>query len=440
MIDLFLKTTRRWQRDEAPLQAAAVSYYLALSLFPVLLVLTSALGVFFKWTDSGHDARIYLLQTISDQVAPALADAVEQTLVHVENYSTVSGPIGIAILLFSALAIFAQFESAFARIWNSRSTSNLTWVQSIRHLFQARLRAFALMCAMGLMVIAVFVANVALKTVQSTVDLNSVSWLWWAAELSVEVGLNALAVATLYRFLPTVPIHWRHAWRGGLFVACVWEVGLIAVSRFVIGSHYASAYGVIGGFLAIMLWNYYAVAIILYGAELVRELDASRGTNPAMADGAAIHAAGSEFATTGAEMPTVGAAMPAAVPTVSGANGGRHPQDRQPTPQRAPSMRFGWLADAAFASAILYLAAFLTLRHVGTQTIPSVASPDAKRTVVFSSHPQGQRLAVWAFSPLIRLLPGPYEYPNSPSPNAMNDEGARAASPANSLSANAPRP
>ena len=51
---------QRWKQDDAATMAAAVAYYLALSLLPTLVLLASGLGLFLKWTDTGHEAHDYL--------------------------------------------------------------------------------------------------------------------------------------------------------------------------------------------------------------------------------------------------------------------------------------------------------------------------------------------------------------------------------------------
>jgi membrane protein len=41
---------------------------------------------------------------------------------------------------------------------------------------------------------------------------------------------------------------------------------------FIARSRYTSAYGVIGAFLAVLVWCYYAVTIVLLGAEYIQVL------------------------------------------------------------------------------------------------------------------------------------------------------------------------
>jgi membrane protein len=71
-------------------------------------------------------------------------------------------------------------------------------------------------------------------------------------------------------------VPWWDAIRGGLLAALLWEAGRIALSAYLLHLNYPSAYGIIGSFLAVMLWAYYVSLVILFGAEYVRVLGEER--------------------------------------------------------------------------------------------------------------------------------------------------------------------
>jgi membrane protein len=84
--------------------------------------------------------------------------------------------------------------------------------------------------------------------------------------------MNFVAFTAIYKIVPRKRIRWREAMRGGLLTALLWEAGRQALSAYLLQLNYPSAYGIIGSFLAIMLWAYYASMVILFGAEYVRVL------------------------------------------------------------------------------------------------------------------------------------------------------------------------
>lgn len=69
----------------------------------------------------------------------------------------------------------------------------------------------------------------------------------------------------------------------GVFVALTWQVGQHVLTSFVISDRY-SVYGVVGSFIAVMVWFYYASAVLFLGAEIVHALssaDDQGGSGPA---------------------------------------------------------------------------------------------------------------------------------------------------------------
>jgi hypothetical protein len=80
----------------------------------------------------------------------------------------------------------------------------------------------------------------------------------------------------VYRWLPKKEVCWADAIRGGLLAACIWELGREVLGAFLIGMRYTTAYGAIGSFIAILLWCYYGISILFFGAEYVQVLQLRR--------------------------------------------------------------------------------------------------------------------------------------------------------------------
>ena len=173
-------------------------------------------------------------------------------------------------------------------------------------------------------------------------------------------------------------VSWSAAVRGGLVAAVIWELGRQLTAILLVGQHYSTAYGVIGGFLAILLWGYYGVAVIFYGAEIAQVLNAG---------------------TASAEAATV---RPARVSA-----------PRQETSSWRSAT--GRACDLSFAALLLYVGLFLGLSHFRAQQVVVGPGQNPRTVVRFSDHPSLQRWARRTFAPLIGLLPGPYEYPESSS-------------------------
>ncbi len=197
-----------------------------------------------------------------------------------------SGVIGLATLFFGAIAVFSQFDSGFNRLWHQPAdTTSGIWA-ILRNVLWNRLKAFLTLLGLGLVMIVGFMANLALAALRSSTQdlpLDSAFWQW--VQLGSSVALNAVAMMLVYKLIPRPGVRWLHAAIGGIGVAIVWQLGGQLVSRFLIGGNY-SAYGVVGSFIAMMLWVYYASIVLFLGAQLVQVLgNPENGQKPA-ADGA----------------------------------------------------------------------------------------------------------------------------------------------------------
>jgi membrane protein len=115
--------------------------------------------------------------------------------------------------------------------------------------------------------------------------LPSVTQLFNAFDLITTIVVNAMLFMLIYRILPKRSVNWMDAFRGGLLAAIIWEVGRGLLGAVFIGMRYTSAYGAIGSFIALLLWCYYGISILFYGAEYVQILETRRAESLAAQGG-----------------------------------------------------------------------------------------------------------------------------------------------------------
>jgi membrane protein len=265
----------RFSDQEGSTLAAAVAYYLAFSLFPITLGLVAVLGWAFRFTAKGHNAQQYILAAVSDQASPALSEQLSRALNSVESHAARSGAVGIIVLLATAIAIFVQIDYAFDRLWEKPVEAKVTWTQRvIDHVFK-RLKALGMLIAVGAFVIAVMITSLVWKGVQENASsiLQFAPWVNRVLQPLIHVTLNLLAFTAMYRFLPKTAVSWRAAFTGALVAAALWEIGRQVLAAYVVADKLPTAYGLIGSFMAVMLWTYYAMLVVLYGAALTRVTD-----------------------------------------------------------------------------------------------------------------------------------------------------------------------
>jgi membrane protein len=265
---------RRWQTDDGSTMAAAVAYYLALSLFPMMLLLISGLGLVLQFTRLGQDARMQLLSILSEHCSETLRAQLEQVLDELGSQAVIGCPFGLLTASLAAVAVFHQFDRAFDKIWRIKPEQDQGMLHLAGRVLTQRVSAFFLLTAVGLSLVLILAANVAISALSAWMTHLRIPGTVFINLLDAfgTLAMNALVFGALYRWLPKRYVSWSDAFRGGLLVSLTWEVGRQFLGAVLIGMRYTTAYGAIGSFIALLLWFYWGVTILLFGAEYVRVL------------------------------------------------------------------------------------------------------------------------------------------------------------------------
>ena len=258
----------RWTQDDGWLMASAVAYYASLSFFPIVLLGITVLGQFFEATNRGEKAEEQIIEVIEDQVSPTVGSQVQTILSQVTEDAAINGPLAIGTLLFTAVAIFAQFDLAFDRIWGVHDDRTLGVLASIKYVLVTRLVAFLMLAGLGLLVLLIFAIGLIIQAARDRLPLPG--YFWGTVNFVTPLAMNVLTFSIVYRVLPKVRVSWREALQGAILAAALWEIGRWVLASFLIGDRYESSYAIVGSFIAIMLWVYYAVAVLFFGAEYIQ--------------------------------------------------------------------------------------------------------------------------------------------------------------------------
>jgi membrane protein len=267
------KTVTRWTANDGNLLAASMAYYAAFSFYPLLWVLMAVLGYGLRFSDRAQGARQELLGFLGKSMSPALADEVDRLLSGVQLRAG-SGIFAGFLLLFAAIGVFSQLEAAFDRLWHAVTPHHRGARAAIRNALWNRLKAFLTLIGLGVIVLIAFVAQIVLSAMESWAQEEHLVWaayVWPRLQITLSLTLNTLALAMVFKMVPRVFVRWREALMGGVVVAAAWQIGAQIVSRYIVGGHY-TAYGVVGSFIAMMLWVYCASIILCLGAQFVQVL------------------------------------------------------------------------------------------------------------------------------------------------------------------------
>lgn len=246
--------------DDVMTLAAALSFYTALSLAPLLVIILWLAG------QLGPEAQEQIVRQIELLIGPEAGEAI-RLVIHSAGQrietGTLAGVLGVATLLFSATAVFAQLQDSINRIWNveARPDQNvLTWVKK---------RLLGLAMILGTLFLLVVSLTVS-AGLQFMLERTGVNAMWQWVNLAGSLLVFVLLFALMFKFLPDVRVRWRDAWAGGALTAVLFVVGKAAIGLYLGQSGVGSAYGAAGSLVVLLVWVYYSSLILFFGAELTQ--------------------------------------------------------------------------------------------------------------------------------------------------------------------------
>jgi len=252
-----------WLEDNCPSMGAALAYYSAFSLAPLLLIVIAVGGMAF-----GADrARAAIVAQFDALLGPAGAEALRRLLVAASSlgsgiFATV---VGVALLLIGATSVLVELQGDLDRIWQapSRRTGGL------RALIRSRVLSFGVLLGFGFLLLVSLLVGAALAALaqQYRVSIHS-AHLLHAVNLLSTLGVFMVLFAMLYKWLPNVRLTWRNVWVGAATTAVLFDLGQFGIGLYLGHSTMTSAYAAAGSFVVLLLWLYYSAQIFLFGAEL----------------------------------------------------------------------------------------------------------------------------------------------------------------------------
>ena len=171
----------RWNRDDGAMLSAAMAYYAAFSLFPLCLVLIAAIGLLTKWTGQAQLYERDMFKFLEQNVGPHLIEQFKAFLAVIQQQAKVGGTIGVLALAVAAIGIFLQLEAMFNRIWQTPPRPYRGWLVAVWWVVWGRCVAFAMLLLAGVLLVALFAANMYLFRIPTQVQSLPLGvWAWRA--------------------------------------------------------------------------------------------------------------------------------------------------------------------------------------------------------------------------------------------------------------------
>jgi len=230
--------------------AATISYYSFFSVFPLLLVLVTVLGIVLE---GNQDLRDDLVDGALGQI-PVIGDQIADSGQPLTGSVLVLG-IGLATAIWAGLGAVGALQQALDELWDVPVHERPTFVAK-------KLKAITFLVAFA---IGASMSTV-LSSVTSLFDLGPAAGVvGFAASVAVNTGLLVITYSVLAARRPPVNDVLPGAVVGGAALAALLQLGRFVVERYIAGA--SDTYGTFAVVIALLSWFHLVSRIVLLAAE-----------------------------------------------------------------------------------------------------------------------------------------------------------------------------
>jgi membrane protein len=259
------QTATEWMEDKVPQLGAALAFYTALSIAPLLVISLSIAATVFGEEAARGQILVQMRSLVGDQGASAIQDMIANASKPGEGI--VATAISIVILFAGASGVFGELQQSLNTIWKVQPKPG----RGIMGMIRDRFLSFTMVLGIAFLLLVSLILDAALSTLAGMVHVNdAIPWIGEAIHLLISFAVITVLFAVMFKYLPDVKIHWRDVWLGAIVTAILFTIGKFGIGLYLGHSTMASSYGVAGSFVVLLVWVYYSAQLLYFGAEFTQ--------------------------------------------------------------------------------------------------------------------------------------------------------------------------
>lgn len=266
-----------WSRDNAPLMAAGLAFYVMLALSPLLVVLFGIASPFL----APAAVQRRLIAAAANAAGPQAADLMGAVLQSLQSRG--------AGLLAGGIGILATLLASSNMVLQMKYTLNVVWgvprgVTTVRAFVLGRFRSLLVLVALAFAMLLWITLDTSIALGGSVLHhaLPRARSLADAAVFAASVALNSVLFAVFYRIVPDAQVTWRDVAFGSVLAAVLFTLGKVLLGLYFGFSDVMQIYGAAASLAAVLLWLYLSGLIFLFGAECCAQWARLRGSRMAV--------------------------------------------------------------------------------------------------------------------------------------------------------------
>ncbi len=261
LLSLSTCAARYWSSDNASTTGAALAFYCAFSLAPLLIILLTVAAAIVGKNAAYGQIGAQLQGLFGTATAKVLLNAMQSSQ---QAQGLVATLTSIVTLMIGATTVLAALEEVLEKIWGGAVAASV----GIRGWVRTRFLSFGFILTLGFLLLVSLTVTTVLAGVRTHFSPQAaVVGLIGLVDFLISLLLVSSLFALIYRYMPTRRLPWKVVLIGGVLTAVLFDAGRWIIGLYLAHSTQASAFGAASSFVALLLWLYYTAQIFLFGAE-----------------------------------------------------------------------------------------------------------------------------------------------------------------------------
>jgi len=264
--DILIRVYEGISEDRILANAAGVTFYVLLAVFPGIAALVSIYGLFADPTTIvGH------LQAVSGFAPGGAIEVIRDQLTRLTDQGSttlgISFVAGLLVSLWSANSGIKALFDALNVVYEEKEERSFIRLNAVTLCFTIAAIAFLLIALLGVVAVPVILNYLPLPGVMG-LFLKIAPW-------PILLALVAFGLTLIYRYGPsrTEP-RWQWVTWGSTFAAVTWLAASALFSWYAANfGNFNKTYGSLGAIIGFMMWMWLSIIVILVGAKLNAEIE-----------------------------------------------------------------------------------------------------------------------------------------------------------------------
>lgn len=261
---LLFQTFTKWQKHDATLRAAALTFFTILPLHSLALIAVAVLAQIY----GEQTALQQLIAQVSSFAGPTVANLFSDLLLNAQ--SPLTGAVGslfaVIFALSGALGAFSVLQKSVDVMWAIRAEE-----RGRGAFIKEKILPFVLIIVIGGLVVG--------WTAFSTVLYGAVvfaltpilggftGYLVWVLEIILSFGLGTLLFAIIFKELPETKVEWGDVKIAALLTGVIFTVLNYFFGLYISSVQITTLAGTAGSLIILFLWIYLINLFVLFGAQ-----------------------------------------------------------------------------------------------------------------------------------------------------------------------------